>query len=139
MPTLGDLYRESPHAARSAVDQHLLSVLNLRLIPEEIQRGTCPASKGSGFLIGYIGGHSYQRPIFWPAYVLGISAKNAAANAKNSVSWLEQRHILAHRLNFSGYFCPQNRYPGSSNAKHQSGQRPESFRHKGKASGVHIA
>src|SRR6266700_3323787 len=91
-----DLDRERPNTSGRAVNQHLLSRLNLSFVPKSLQRRDASYVDRSGLLkcqIGRLQGHASIRT---NAYVL---AESSSSSTEHLVTWFELCHGFADCFN----------------------------------------
>ena len=89
---LGDLHRERAHASRRAVDQDLLSRLDLALVAQTLQGGDRRDGNGGRLLKGDVGRFQRDGAIRANTHILG---EGAVPPAEYLVARLELRHVPA--------------------------------------------
>ena len=103
----GKLDRHGTDPAGGAVDQHLLSALNVSLFE---QAGCHDRSirQGGGLVIGQVGRFERHCPGFGQAEILGIGAHLHPEVGKHLVAGFEFPDVLADRFDFPGQFTAQD-------------------------------
>src|ERR1700694_5971827 len=97
---LGDLHGETTHTSRSAVDQHLLTLLNASMIAECLQRRDGRDRDGGNLLKADVGRFHHHRSLRGNRDVLGEGA--AIFAAEYLVAGLELGNGLPNRFNRPG-------------------------------------
>src|SRR5947207_1532661 len=92
------LHRESANASGSAVDQYLLSCLNLSFVAKTLQSGDCRDRNGSRFFECDVSGLGRDRAVRQNANVLG---KRPRLSAEYFVAGFEVSYIFARCFNGS--------------------------------------
>ena len=103
----GKLHRKGPDTATGAINQNLLSALDIGS-SQKIRRVKPTDSKGCGFLIADIGRLDCQHPVFRQTDVLRISPHPKTAPAENLVALPEAGDRFAHCFDFSGQLLTQH-------------------------------
>src|SRR5205807_3153818 len=87
---LRDLHGEGPHTSRSAIDQDLLSRLDLCLIAKALQRGERRDRNGRRLLECDVGGFQHHL-VLRGAHIL---PERARTRSEDGIAWLELRDVL---------------------------------------------
>ena len=90
---LGDLHRKGAHASRSAVDQDLLSRLNVAFVTKALQRGDCRHRDRSRLLKCHIRRLQNDCSVRQDAHVLG---DGPILSAEHLIAGFEVGDVLAN-------------------------------------------
>src|SRR6266498_2780441 len=103
---LRKLYSIGTDASRSAVDQDLLSALDISF-PKHTQCCGCSNWKGGCFLICYVCWFDRHHPLFRKRFIFSVGAKFLCeGGCEYRITWLELFYIFADSFHFTGEFHP---------------------------------
>ena len=115
---LRDLDGIGADAARGAVDQHLLALLQAARIPEAVERGKCRRRDGGGFLERQVGRHREDGLL----RRLGVFGGRTDAGPEDQVTGLEPGDSLTDGGDLAGHVEPRHAVARASETRRQTDQ-----------------